>query len=210
MPKQVSNYDVTQQQAAAMFLGYDQTEMIRKFALQHDEQYLYLPLVGRRHRIDREIGVVEYVSNDGSWKTADFNAAMTIYDLLCYSKPDCRAAGEFINMKSLSAIKGGSISSGGVGDGFYDRTAARFDHKNAQLIRACEVLGGSEYGRGDVAYQIPALAGMPVVFQFWDSDEDFGASIALLFDKNILDFIHYETVWYLTSHLLSRIAEQMD
>ena len=68
---------------------------------------------------------------------------------------------------------------------------------------------GIKAGKGDVAYQIPVFDFLPVIFQFWNSDEDFAASLQLLVDKNILDYMHYETVWFAMSHLLSRIKEEM-
>lgn len=203
-----SNYEITQRQMESAFAGYDQDAMIRKFRIRHDTQYLYLRFLRRDYRIDRGSGVAEW-SDDGFVTTtaAGFNEAMTFYDLLCNAKENCRTAGSFVNMKSLSAIKGSSAS---VGSSYYDQTAQLFDHKDAALRSACRRLGGVEMSRGDVAYQIPLFDFLPCVFQFWNSDEEFPASIALFWDKNILDFMHYETVWYAASHLLERIREEME
>ena len=79
----------------------------------------------------------------------------------------------------------------------------------AALACACERLKEIKAGKGVVAYQIPVFDFLPVIFQFWNSDEDFAASLQLLVDKNILDYMHYETVWFAMSHLLSRIKEEM-
>ena len=202
-----SNYEITQRRMESAFVGYDQDAMIRKFQLRHDTQYLYLRFLRRDYRIDRFSGAVEW-SDDGftTANAAGFNEAMTFYDLLCNAKENCRIAGSFVNMKSLSAIMGSSDT---VGSGFYDRTAQLFDNRDEALSRACRLLGGVETGRGDVAYQIPLFDFLPVVFQFWNSDEEFPATIELFWDKNILDFMHYETVWYAASHLLERIREEM-
>lgn len=204
----ISNYEITQRQMEKAFLDYDQTAMIEQFHLRHDAHWLYLHFLRREYRIDRMSGAVEW-SDDGfaSVHRAGYNEAMTFYDLLCNAKPGCRIAGEFVNMKSLCAIKGSSQS---VGSNYYDRTAAMFDGQNAKLALACEKLGGVPMSRGDVAYQIPLFDFLPLVFQFWNADEEFPATIELFWDKNILDFMHYETVWYAASHLYYRIKEEME
>ena len=42
-----SNYEIMRERMAQAFLQYDQAHMIRKFALAHDENYLYLDLLAR-------------------------------------------------------------------------------------------------------------------------------------------------------------------
>ena len=205
---QASNYETAKQQAQALFLKYDQAKIIRKFQLIHDEQYLYLSFISRVYRISRSSGAVQW-SEDGfvTCMEAGHEEVMTIFDVLCYSKPDCHLAGEYVHMQSLSAIKGGGVS---LGASLFRKTEEQFDHKDFALVQACEKLNGTKIGRGDVAYQIPVFDFLPARFQFWNSDEDFGASIVLFFDKNILDYMHYETVWFMAFHLLSRIAEEME
>ena len=116
-------------------------------------------------------------------------------------------AGEYVNMKSLSSIQGGS---GALGGGLFLRIAKKFDHKSELLSYACEKLDGIKYGKGDVAYQIPLFDFLPVVFQFWDSDDEFPASLNMLADKNMLEYMHYETVWFAVGHLMARLQEEMD
>ena len=47
--KRTSNYDVAKIRARESFLGYDQEEMIRRFSLVHDADYLYIR-TGRQPR----------------------------------------------------------------------------------------------------------------------------------------------------------------
>ena len=86
-----SNYEIMRERMAQAFLQYDQAHMIRKFALAHDENYLYLDLLAQKHRICRLTGAVTW-SEDGfrTEKAADYHAAMTIYDVLCGAKEHCR------------------------------------------------------------------------------------------------------------------------
>ena len=137
----------------------------------------------------------------------DFNEALTIYDLLCDSKENCQAAGDYINLKSLSALQ---ASSKKLGDGLSDGKGKIFDHKDALLSRVCEKLGGIKAGKGDVAYEIPMFDFVSCRIQFWNSDEDFDASLQVFMDKNILQFMRYETVWYAESHLIKRLTEEFE
>ena len=202
-----SNYERTQREMEKAFLSYDQEVMLRKFPLRCDVHYLYLRFLGRDYRIERSSGKVSWSEDAFASATeAGYNEAMTLYDLLCSSKEGCQLSGSFVNMKSMSAIRGSSIA---LGSGLFERQAQRLDRRDAALAMACEKLGGVRTGRGDVAYQIPVFDFLPVLFQFWNSDEEFAASIELFWDSNVLDFVHYETVWFALSHLLERIKELM-
>ena len=35
-----------------------------------------------------------------------------------------------------------------------------------------------------------------MILRFWESDDEFPASLQILVDKNILDFMHYETLMF--------------
>lgn len=52
----MSNYETMKDRMSSHFLEYDQEKMIRKFALEHDEKYLYIFFVGRKYRINRITG----------------------------------------------------------------------------------------------------------------------------------------------------------
>ena len=47
------NYQIQARQAKDRFLTYDQDALIRKLALDHDREYLYVPMLSRLHRISR-------------------------------------------------------------------------------------------------------------------------------------------------------------
>ena len=204
-PRAVSNYEIMRDNAAAAFLRYDQAAMIRKFSLSHDSAYLYLTFVDRPHRVDRATGAVTW-SEDGfqTAHPADYNAAMTIYDLLCDSKPLCCLSHRWVNVASLSAIQGGNLSKS---SDLFLISAANFTGQAAALARACRALHGTPLEKGDVAYQLWLFPFLPVILRFWDADEDFPASLQVLLDQNTLDFIHYETLMFALSHLMQRLRQ---
>ena len=198
----ISNYDITKAETARLFLRYDQQTMIDRYALAHDADYLYLPMLGRMHRICRATGLVEW-SEDGfiTAVEADFNAAMTIYDVLCYARSGAGLSGRFVRVNSLPGI----VAASRVGESISDDTAAFFDSRPAALRRACEMLGGTPMGKGDVSFRLKLFPFLPVLLQFWHSDEDFPADLQLLWDANTLDFLHYETVWYAAGYIRQRL-----
>jgi hypothetical protein len=89
----------------------------------------------------------------------------------------------------------------------FQGTLDRYDHRLPELKAACEALGGRPVLRGDVSYEIPLFPFLSVVFQFWESDEEFPTSLQFLWDEQILDYMHYETTFYVASHILDRLRE---
>lgn len=204
---EISNYEKTKNSMAEKFLQYDQEIMARKFGLYQDDKYLYIRCLNRSYRISRKTGQVTW-SDDGflTERKADYNEAMTIYDVLCCSEDNCCLTGEWVNIGSLSAIRAGNLKKG---TDFFRDAAEPFAGKTEALSRSCEALGGKKLEKGDVAYQFQLFPFLPVILRFWDFDEEFPASMQILVDKNILKYMHYETLMFAVSHLLHRLKVEM-
>ena len=199
--KRISNYEKMKNDMADVFLKYDQKEMIRKFSLESNQKYLFIHFAGKKYRIHRSTGAVSW-SKD-SFQTeekAGYNEVMTIYDVLCYSKKNCCLANEWVNVGSLSAVQGGTLAKG---SNFFQNAGEYFDGKTEALARACETLQGRKLNKGDVAYELDLFPFLPLILRFWESDEDFPASLQILVDKNILDYMHYETLMFAITHMLN-------
>lgn len=203
----ISNYEKMKNSMAEMFLRYDQEIMARKFGLDQDENYLYICCLNRSYRISRKTGQVTWSDDDFlTERKADYNEAMTIYDVLCCSEDNCSLTGEWVNAGSLSAIRGGNLKKG---PDFFKDAAEPFAGKAQALSRSCEALGGKKLEKGDVAYEFQLFPFLPVILRFWDLDEEFPASMQILVDKNILKYMHYETLMFAVSHLLNRLKDEM-
>lgn len=198
----LSNYDKARDATAAAFLRYDQETMIRKFGLAHDEDALYISFVARDYRVDRRTGTVTWASDPSH--TASYNEAMSIYDVLCDSKPLCHLSRQWVNVASLCSIQGGTLAKDGD---FFKNSCAQFGDA-AALDRACRRLHGTPQPKGDVAYELPLFPFLPLILRFWEADEDFPASMQVLVDKNTLDYLHYETLMFALSHLMTRLVEE--
>lgn len=195
-----SNYEIMVEQSARQFLEYDQKVMIARFDLLHDAQTISIDFFGSRYHISRETG--EVTRSDGT--SAKFNEVLSIYDVLCYSKEDAHLSGEWITITSLHPQ-----SNFGSTNSLYSRLEELFEGRVDELKEACETLGGIQTTKSDIGYQFQAFPFLPIIFQFWDKDEDFGGKINYLFDVNTLDYLHFETAWYVADHLGCLLKEQM-
>lgn len=199
-----SNYEIMKNRMSAEFLKYDQEKMIQKFSLPYDENYIYIRFVERDYRVSRSCGNVQW-SEDGfrTVKEANYNEAMTIYDVLCYSKENCRLSGKFCPVNMLKGI----VQTTGENGSMFQQTADLFAGKMDSLQRAVERLGEKADLKGDVTARINAFDFLPVILQYWDADEEFRAVLKFMVDENILDFMHFETVMFMLMHVLDRIKE---
>ncbi len=189
------------------FARYDQTEMICKFSLAHDAEFLYVPMAGREYRIRRNSGRVEWYSQkDGTYIHADYSASMILFDMLAWSKPDCRLAGYFVAPSDLK----GTVKAASPEAGIYACQGTRFAGRCGELAHACERLGGTPGRVGDVSYTLPLFEFFPVIIQFWDADEEFDAVLKFMWDANSTDFMHYETIAFAMGHLIARLEEVME
>ena len=57
-----------------------------------------------------------------------------------------------------------------------------------------------------MSYIIDVFDFFPVCVRFWDADEEFPASLQFLWDANALDFLYYETLWYVMDELIGLLG----
>ncbi len=200
-----SNYDRTKMKAAEIFLACDTEKVIESLGLDCDEEYIYLRFVAARYRIDRRSGACQR-ERDGQFTDAGFNDAMTIYDILSRCEQPVRLSGEYALMQSLSTVQNAYSY---AGKGAFANTEKFFEHRCDELDEACRALGGTEKGKGDVSYEIPVFGGIKMIVSFWDSDDEFPPSLKLYADRDVLSYMHYETLWYMASFLLSELKAKM-
>ena len=203
--ERTDNYKIQARQARERFLTYDQQKLIRKLGLKADESYLYTVLFGQPYRIHRETGDVERKTGDG-WADANtFGEVMTLMDLVCDSREDRFLAGKWKNMADFGLMFHKNLL-----EGKKDPLAERFQAHEKNFRRACLALGGREFPRGDAAYIFEVFDGLPLVVQLWFGDEEFPASMRLLWDENATMYIRYETMYYARGLLLDKIENLME
>ena len=181
-----SNYDQVIENWRLKFLEMDQEELIRKFQLEADEEFLYIIYFSKRFRIDRKNG---FITEDG--KSPGFDTVMNIYNTFYYSAAHPVASGNLVAFRQVKRVYPFEAA--------YRRTIIfrlheLFAGKTEELRKACEVLGGTLLPQGDVGYVLPVFPFLNIAVLFWDKDEEFEAQANMLFDSEITEFMHEENV----------------
>ena len=181
-----SNYDQVIENWRLKFLEMDQEELIRKFQLEADEEFLYIIYFSKRFRIDRKNG---FITEDG--KSPGFDTVMNIYNTFYYSAAHPVASGNLVAFRQVKRVYPFEAA--------YRRTIISrlqelFAGKKEELRKACEALGGTLLPQGDVGYVLPVFPFLNIAVLFWDKDEEFEAQANMLFDSEITEFMHEENV----------------
>lgn len=204
-----SNYETTKRQVQQEFCRFGMEKAVLRPGVREEDGFLLMRMAGREYRIRREDGFTEHFDDMcASWEEADFSEVLTLLDLLTFPAPGARAAGEYVLPQNLSLVHNASPQ---AGEGSFDRLGAELEGREASLRRVLEGLGGVPFGRGDVSCRLPLWEpeSLYVIFSFWRADEDFPAQAQFLCDRNLTQFMHYETVWYVLGHWRDRILGAM-
>lgn len=199
----MDNYQLSRDRAQAYFLNFDQQQIIDAWHLSSDDQWLYVTFFSAAYRVCRKTGTVERCCDNSS---AGFEEVLSIFDLLCHEGSGKYLSGRFAPVNSLK----GRPRAIGVGTDFHTASAAVFEGDIDGFHRVCRDLGGEQVSIGDIGYRFPVFGDLSVILKFYHSDEDFPASVTLLWDENTLLYIYYETVFYIAGFLLRQIARKMN
>lgn len=181
-----SNYDQVIENWRLKFLEMDQEELIRKFQLEADEEFLYIIYFSKRFRIDRKNG---FITEDG--KSPGFDTVMNIYNTFYYSAAHPVASGNLVAFRQVKRVYPFEAAYRRT---IISRCRSFFAGKTEELRKACEVLGGTLLPQGDVGYVLPVFPFLNIAVLFWDKDEEFEAQANMLFDSEITEFMHEENV----------------
>ncbi len=192
----MNNYDKMLESARLRFLEYDFFRLTRRPGVTDLGDCLSTRFLGEETRIRKTDGQILL-----SGRPAGFGEGLTVYDWLCDATPGAKAAGEFCQVTSLPGIlvRSGTLVMN------CDTLAAKIDKAPAAFVAAVEKMGGRMLPLGDLGCEIMAFPDLPMRIKFYHSDEEFSASMTLLWDRNTLDFIRYETVYYLAGCLRERL-----
>ena len=200
-----SNYDIQADKCKLEFIKMDHNKIAAKFNLNYDENYLYIFFYNQKYRLNKKTGDVKKTYDGKNFVSAKYNEIMTFLDLFAYCKDDLSLSGKWINVTNLKQVfKTGRLV---THTDLFGEHAKRFSGKIDKLKKACEILKGRKINQGDVGYIIDIFDFLPVMFIFYDQDSEFPAEIKLLWDENILNFMHYETTFYVANQLFDRLEE---
>lgn len=106
----------------------------------------------------------------------------------------------------MNSLDGGPISSG-VPMESSGKFADLIDSNEEKYIEFCEKLGAKKVPGGDISFEFEIYKGLKALIKFYEKDDEFNASAAILFEKRMLQFVNYETVFYIASDLQHLISE---
>lgn len=183
---------------------HDVIEMWQQKAVQWDfaERYEALGLAGyqkegrlpiqfydRLYQIDRLNGCIQDAREPD--RKVNFETAMAIYSLFYHSRKQPQNTGIWVPFRDVKRAAPFTEA--------FKRTtlipfARAFNGHLEQLRQAGKELGFEAITQADAGFQAAAFSCMPLRFLFWDGDDEFEAQANILFDAQITDYIHEETV----------------
>ena len=192
----MNNYKKMQEAARCRFLEYDYRSLCGRSGITPGENGITTRFLGQKVEIARETGSITVGGHP-----AGFGESLTLYDWLCDSKPGACATNRFCKINSLPGVlvSGSNLELNG------DSVAPLIAQNREKFLRLCSQMNGEVTSGADLAVVIWPLPDLPMLLKFYEADEDFPATLALLWDENILQFMRYETVYYLAGCLISRI-----
>jgi hypothetical protein len=116
-------------------------------------------------------------------------------------------AGEWVKFNSLS---GSWACRYAFDEGDIGRLTEAYTEHKEKLFTALERLGGKRVDFGDAGIEISFLPMVKVLLVFEDADEEFPASVRLLYDKNSIFYMPHEQLgdisWFLAGRALQALA----
>ena len=196
----MDNYHSAKLKACKEFLDYKPAEIASQNELKCDESWIFVRYLYNDYKISKGSGLV-YRLSDGT--EAGYSETLSIFDLLCH-RGEKSLSGEFATVNSLND---GPVSQGvPMEDNSF---AELIDKHTKDFILACEAIGFKAVSIGDVGFELEIYKGLKARLKFYKSDDEFPASITMLFEKNMLKYVNYETVFYIAGDIERLIASKM-
>ncbi len=197
----MTNFEKLCAQGKPIFLTYDQEEMIRRFALRADEDFLYPRYLGEELRLSRRSGDLFYPEG----REAEGGVLLSVFDFLCKKSDPRPLSGQLYPSGTLP----GYGTSRPSDTGLHGDMARRLSGRAGELRTVLSRMGGEPFPVGDAAARFDLFPGFPLVFQFWEGDEEFPPSVRFLWDERTSDYLRFETLFYIMGNFLQRLLERL-
>lgn len=199
--QRTDNYQKWIEEWAGRISRMDQKELLKKLQeLNVEGDYLTLFHFHHKYGVHRLTGEIRSMESE---KNPSRNIKLNIYTLLWYCKPFTCLSGQWLPFRSL---KDASPFGPAFQKSVLQVLAQTFSGHMEQLCSACEKLGGTRLPMSDAGYRLSAFQCIPLKLLFWDGDDEFPAQANILFDKNVTDCIHVESVVTIASECVSQLA----
>lgn len=201
-----NNYEVLLRKWQQQATSWNFRERYEAIGLSgYHENFPTILYFGRRYVIDRSNGLITDAIQPERELT--LSTWMNIYNLFYYSKERPKLSGRWVSFQDIPRTNVFTKA-------FFGQTvnpfAKIFSGRMPELIRAGEKLGFRRIAASDVGFEADVFECLPIRFLFWDGDEEFSANANVLFDANVTDFVHAETVVTLASDGLQMLEKSAD
>jgi hypothetical protein len=168
-----------------------------------DKQRFTIPFLGQKYWVDYPSGTVTFGQEQAE---APIITAILLLHYLVHAT-GVNFSGQWISFKEL---QGGSIYI----EPFQHRAiipfVKKFGFDHDLFARAAEKLGGQKSPHGDVAYIIPALPRVPLLYILWQGDEEFPPNGTILFDGYANAYLHTEDFAFLAGMTVAAMLASLN
>ncbi|MCI5995302.1 MAG: DUF3786 domain-containing protein [Blautia sp.] len=169
-------------------------------------RYLQIIYFYKKYLLDLQTG--KLLEEDKSPCIQSEMSQMMIYSHLLYLQKGAYASGHVV---SYEEIKGNSHVSGWAGK-IRDRMSElkKALETEPEKVKAAVVgLGGELWNRGDVSFTLEAFEDVRFYYVFWKGDEEFPSDLRILYDENVMQFMHQESVVILGELGMKEVMSQI-
>lgn len=198
-----SNLDIALKVAKEEFAKKDPREMAEKAGGEFEQvncgnSMLTVSLFGQEHTLAHPDGSIEFP--DHHQVSLVTHILLLHYLIGATGKP---LTGEFVSYKDIPG-----------GDKYFSVFKKRvempvlsaYGENPEGFGAACSGLGGARVDMGDAAFRFQAFPMVPITYVFWRGEEEFPASLQVLFDASIKDYLPLEDIVFLAEMLSWKIA----
>lgn len=202
----MDNYQMLIEKWQQIFLSLDYKNIYKRLSLDGwDEENPRITYYGVTYEFDLSTGALFNV--DDPRKNLEFDTRMAIYNLFYYAKEHPFLSGKWVPFRDVRRAAPFT-------DAFHRSVlvpfAKAFDGRMDALLQAGERLGFRRIPFSDAGFEAMAFSCLPIRFLFWDGDDEFAAQTNILFDCNITDYVHEETVVSLANDGVRLLIETAD
>ena len=186
-------------------------EAAKRCGVEYDEerQQFHIRLMGYRYLVDFPEFAVHKEDEDeeGAFLLLDMVPAKIIVLRFLLSAQVVKSSGKYLTYRE---VPWGEVYFRQFEGRCLMRLKFGFGFKLDKFAEGMEKLPGvKKLSLGDVSYEFEFINGLHVRFILWAGDEEFPPQLRILWDRNTLSFVRYETAWYIMSALLDRLSQQL-
>lgn len=197
----MDNYTKMLEDAKRRFLTYNREVLLQNPGVRPWHKGVQTTFLGRPVFCDCQTGAI--ITEEG--KECDFSQVLSVLDYICDRKSCAKASEKYCPIGSLPGV---FVGGSGLSMGFED-LAKTIENDPEAFQKACESLGGEETGAGDMGYKVHIFPDLCMELKFYFADEEFAPQLTFLWDSNILQFVRYETVYYIAGCLCRELRFRM-